>query len=105
MFSSDTDKQEKKTILETEFNIPMTQQMENEVNIMCNLSDGVERRGFQRGIRQGIQQGKNSINTLNMILLNANRMDDLKRAAMDEEYQIQLMKELLPQEEILYLDN
>ena len=68
---------------------------------MCNLSDGVERRGFQQGIQQGIQQGKNSINTLNMILLNANRIDDLKRAAMDEEYQTKLMKELLPQEAIL----
>ena len=90
LFSTNANKQEKKTILETEFNIPMTQQIENEVNIMYNLSDGVERRGFQRGI--------NSINTLNMLLLKANRIEDLKRAVIDEEYQAQLMKELLPQE-------
>ena len=57
---------------------------------MCNLSDGVERKGFQKGI--------NSINALNMLLLKANRMDDLKRAIVDEEYQALLMKELLPQE-------
>ena len=76
----------------------MTQQIENEVNLMCNLSDGVERKGFQRGIQQGIQQGKSSINMLHLLLLNANRIDDLKRAVVDEEYQAQLMKELLPQE-------
>ena len=31
LFSTNTKKQEKKTILETQFHIPMTQQIENEV--------------------------------------------------------------------------
>ena len=53
---------------------------------------------LEDGIQLGVQQGKNSINMLNALLLSANRIDDLKRAIVDEEYQAQLMKELLPQE-------
>jgi len=48
---------EKKYILENEFNIPMTQELEEEVSTMCNLSEGVERRGIQKGLQQGLQQG------------------------------------------------
>jgi len=52
---SDKKAEEKKAILESEFNIPMTEKMEEEVKHMCNLSDGVEQRGIQKGIQQGIQ--------------------------------------------------
>ena len=59
---------------------------------------GILEDGIQLGLQQGLQRGRTSINMLNSLLLNANRMDDLKRAIVDEEYQAQLMKELLPQE-------
>ena len=69
---------------------------------MCNLSKGIEEKGIQQGlhqgIQQGLQQGEARINTLNMILLNAGRFEDLKRAVTDINYQTQLMKELLPKE-------
>jgi len=113
-----------------EFHIPMTQQLESEVETMCNLSDYVEQRGVEKGIQQGIQQGIEQgiqqgiqqgieqgiqqgiergiqqgmkrgidrINLLNIILLNANRMDDLKHASMDKKFQMELMEELLPKE-------
>ena len=48
---------EKKQILETEFSIPMSYEMESEAEMMCNLSDGVEMRGFNRGIEKGVDQG------------------------------------------------
>lgn len=41
---------EKKRVLESDFNIPMTEKMESEVIQMCNLSDGVERKGMEKGI-------------------------------------------------------
>ena len=44
---------DKKQILQKNFNIPMSYEMENEVNIMCNLSDGVERRGYDKGFDAG----------------------------------------------------
>ena len=47
---------EKKQILQDEFHIPMTQEMDREVSFMCNLSQGVwdmgEASGFERGIKQ-----------------------------------------------------
>ena len=49
---SDKKAKEKKEILERDFDIPMTETMEEEVEHMCNLSDGVEQRGIQKGIQQ-----------------------------------------------------
>ncbi len=48
---------QEKEILESEFRIPMTEKMEEEVEHMCNLSDGVEQKGIQKGIEIGIEQG------------------------------------------------
>jgi predicted transposase/invertase (TIGR01784 family) len=48
---------DKKTILKNEYHIPMTKAMEREVDNMCNLSDGVEQLGIEKGIAIGIEQG------------------------------------------------
>lgn len=48
---------EKKKILSGEFGIAMTKTMEGEILEMCNLSKGIEDKGFQRGVIQGIEQG------------------------------------------------
>ena len=39
----------------------------------------------------------NEINALNIKLINENRLDDLRRAATDTEYQARLLREMLPQ--------
>lgn len=57
LLSSDKKAKEKKEILENDFQIPMTEKMEAEVEYMCNLSDGVEQREIQKGIEIGIEQG------------------------------------------------
>ena len=57
LLASDTSPAEKKRILEDEFDIPMTQSMDREVSLMCNLSQSIEDRGIQQGFQQGIQQG------------------------------------------------
>ena len=49
--------QEKKELLVNEFDIPMTVEMEGEIEKMCDYSDGIERIGYDRGIKQGIEQG------------------------------------------------
>ena len=56
LLSSDKKANEKKEILENEFDIPMTEKLEAEVENMCNLSDGVEQKGIQKGIEIGIEQ-------------------------------------------------
>ena len=37
--------------------IEMTHSLESEVSLMCNLSEGVERRGIEKGLIKGIEQG------------------------------------------------
>ncbi|MBR3624196.1 MAG: hypothetical protein IKN43_12710 [Selenomonadaceae bacterium] len=43
---------EKKRVLKDNFKIPMTTEIEEGVNYMCNLSDGVERRGMEKGMEK-----------------------------------------------------
>ena len=62
LFSTDISVLEKKRILQEEFGLEMTAELEGEVQDMCDYSDGVERRGYERGINEGriegIQEGK-----------------------------------------------
>lgn len=52
---------------------------------MCVLLDMYEERGETRGIHE--------INTLNLRLLDDNRLEDMQRAMVDTDYQKELMKE------------
>ena len=49
--------QHKKQLLKEYFGIEMTTDLEQEVDIMCNLSEGIEQRGIEKGRQQGIEQG------------------------------------------------
>ena len=72
---------EKQTVLEAEYGIPMLQEVEQEVQGMCNLSDGVYRRGINDGITQGIEQNllENIRNLMDTLSLNAEQaMNALK---------------------------
>lgn len=69
LLSSEKEPQEKKKILQEEFDITMTKSLESEVRSMCNLSKGVEERGIEIG---------REIGTLKAI---ENLMDTLKLTA------------------------
>lgn len=86
LLSSDMQASEKKEIIECDFNIPMTEKMEGEVERMCNLSDGVEQKGIEKGIQQGIQQGiQSSVNVLRKI----EKTDDEILTLIMEEYDLE----------------
>lgn len=55
---------------------------------------------FQDGLEKGLEKGEERINQLCKILLDANRLDDLRRATTDKTFQKQLIAELLPDERI-----
>ena len=57
LFADKMTKEEKIEILEREYQIPMDEKLEKELEIMCNLGQGVLERGLKRGIEQGIEQG------------------------------------------------
>ena len=48
-FSNKVRPDEKKRILDEKFNIAMTKKMEEEVNLMCNLSSAIEQKGREEG--------------------------------------------------------
>lgn len=62
--------------------------------VMCEIMERIANE--ERN--EGRIEGETRINTLNSILINLNRFDDLKRAAIDKDFQMQLMIELLPEE-------
>lgn len=53
--------EEKKQILENEYQITMTPNMTRRVQDMCNLSDGIEQRGIEKGIEKGIRKGRTMV--------------------------------------------
>ena len=57
LFSTETVAKDKCRILEEDFHIKMTQTLESEVSLMCNLSKGVEEKGLQKGLQRGLQEG------------------------------------------------
>ena len=47
----------RKQILEDEFSIPMTKQIDEEVLEMCNLGMAIEMKGVERGMAKGLEKG------------------------------------------------
>jgi len=54
LLSTEKDSEDKCQILEDDFHIKMAQTLESEVSLMCNLSKGVEEKGFEKGRQEGI---------------------------------------------------
>ena len=66
--------------------------------VMCEIMEKIAKEERNEGRIEGRIEGETRINTLNAILINLNRLDDLKRAATDKNFQMQLMIELLPED-------
>ena len=58
LLSSTRSGSEKKKILEEEFGVAMSEELEREVLIMCNLSQGVKAEGREEGRKEGISIGE-----------------------------------------------
>jgi hypothetical protein len=87
LFSTELSAEAKKKILSDEFHIAMTEELETEVDDMCNLSRGI--------VEEGIRQGEDMFAQLMQKLFASGRADDARRAAEDKVYRHELMKEML----------
>ena len=109
--------QEMQELLTTEFNITMTPHLEKGVAEMCNLSEGIERRGELRGRKlgekvgekrgelrgreigekigqeRGEKTGRKALSVLLQKLMQEGRKEDVDRVLQDDEYQEQLLRE------------
>lgn len=61
LFSEELTVVEKLNILEEEYDIPIEENLEKEVNYMCNLGEGIEERALERGITVGEARGEAAI--------------------------------------------
>lgn len=57
LFTMKISAEEKKRLLEKNYGIIMTKNMDKEVEYMCNLSEGILKQGLEQGIEQGLEQG------------------------------------------------
>ena len=76
----------RKQILEDEFNIPMSEEMKKEMNDMCNLGYAVENKGRQEGRQEGENKMKKDMAGLMNYLLSNGRSDDALKASTDENF-------------------
>ncbi len=53
LLSTDIRPDEKKQVLENEYGIAMSVELEEEVNSMCNLSEAIEEQGIEKGLERG----------------------------------------------------
>ena len=60
---------------------------------LLGFKQGVQ-EGIERGLQQGLAQGEDSLADLVKVLLNENRLDDLKRISEDPLYRKQLLAEM-----------
>ena len=65
LLSNETSEAEKRKILQEDYNILMTQAMEREVSVMCNLSKGVREMGRADGILSSL---KNLMETMGLTI-------------------------------------
>ena len=102
LFSNTLDADEKISILEKEYHIPMEEKSREGLNTMCNLGQGIRKKviaegriaGRREGERIGEERGEKRSMKLIQTLMYSNRMEDCQRAIRDESYRRQLMKEL-----------
>ena len=58
LMSGEMSTEKKKNVLERDYKIEMTRELESEVSGMCNYSDGIWMKGLKQGIEQGEAKGK-----------------------------------------------
>ena len=94
LLSSKRPPEEKKRILQEDFQIKMTYQLESEVQTMCNLSKGIE----EEAIHQGMQQA--TLSSIRNLMISLNMTEDQAMAALQlSDTDKEKYRELLRQEQ------
>ena len=79
LLSSELPPAEKKAILAKDFDVPMTTRLNEEVNEMCNLSEGIREKAEKKGLKIGEEKGAKRATLENALSL----MKSLKMSAED----------------------
>jgi len=89
--------EEKLEMLETEYNISRTEQIEKELSHMCNLSQGVFRRGVEKGFRESFEKSLmyKSLLTVGVSTEIIDKALELSVDKIIEERNVKIAKELI----------
>ena len=109
IFKENLTTKEKTKKLKDEYDLSISGEMGEEMDTMCNLSEGIyergirygekrgiamgEKRGEVRGLIRGEKSGAERAMKLVQILLSENRMEDVQHASHDDVYREKLFKE------------
>jgi hypothetical protein len=104
VFSDGIPVEDKLKVMEEEFDIPMEEELKEDLGDMCNLSQGIVERTTKRVTEEVTEKVTKEvtddvtsrINSLNSILIRSNRLDDLERSTKDKDFQEKLLNELVP---------
>ena len=58
LLSQELTADEKLNIIGREYDIPVEEHLRKDVSVMCNLSQGIEERGIEKGMARGIEKGR-----------------------------------------------
>lgn len=94
LFSNNLSGKEKVKLLDEEINIQINDEIREELDIMCNLSYGIEERGIERGIERGMERGR--LKTIADCLMNGTA-HDAKRLLNATNEEIQKANEMFIQ--------
>ncbi len=76
LLSEETNALSKQKVMQEEFHIAMTQQIESEVSDLCDLSYGILEKGFRKGQEEGRAEGRAEGITASVDLLRDAGLDD-----------------------------
>ena len=76
LLSERADAQSKQKVMEEEFHIAMTKELESEVSEMCNLGYGIYENGMKEGRAEGFEEGREEGITGSIDLLRESGIDD-----------------------------
>lgn len=97
LLSQHLTEKERLDIIGMEYNIPLKKNLRKDVNVMCNLSEGIEERGIERGITIGEARGRavgeSTALKLIQLLMKEGRTADIERASTDPEARQKLYQE------------
>ncbi len=84
LLSSKRPPEEKKRILQQDFQIKMTYELESEVQTMCNLSKGIEEEAIHQGLTKGLAQGMQqaTLSSIRNLMISLNMTEDQAMAAL-----------------------
>ena len=82
LLSTELSPEEKEKVLADDFQIDSTEAMKEGLDIMCNLSLGIEEKGMAKGMAKGVAEGENKLASLLRMLVPGS--DDFNKAISED---------------------